>query len=364
MTHSYPYNTDPTFGIEIEQFGCSKALCNRAIAEVLTEHGYTVTDYNASNVGAQGWTPFGGIRFVMTDAQYAALPAHLSAVHRATMTSPRVWTVKGDCSISTDSNQQRPVRGGMVPTRDRWEIVSPPMTYGEIAVCQAILRRLNKYGARVNTSCGLHVHLDARGMSRQTLVNVVSLAYKFDPVLAAGLQISDRRLGDSGYCQPVHKSFRDGVKRYWKAEKRRMARGGGGSDRDFRLAIANLQNGRYKTVNFHSLRLHGTVEFRLFDGTMHAGKLKTAIQTVYGLCSWAGRVSAVRGERRQIQEGRGRYTMRAGFCIHAGMMGPEFKTARKFLCAGLEGRYDGRADQRDLIGDRIDGDAIRRAENR
>jgi len=205
MTHSYPYDTSPTFGIEIEQFGCSKALCNRAIAEVLTEHGYTVTDYNASNVGAQGWHHSGGVRFVMTPAQYEAnvvagsgsVPA--PAV-RNTMTSPRVWAVKGDCSISSDGNQQRPVRGGMVPTRDRWEVVSPPMAYGEMAVCQDILRRLNKYGARVNTSCGLHVHIDARGMSRQTLVNVVSLAYKFDPVLAAGLQISARRLGSGGYC--------------------------------------------------------------------------------------------------------------------------------------------------------------------
>ncbi len=35
---------------------------------------------------------------------------------------------------------------------------------------------------------------------------------------------------------------------------------------------------RYHCLNFHSVFQKGTVEFRLFNGTLHAGKIKAYIQ--------------------------------------------------------------------------------------
>ena len=373
-TYSYPYNTDPTFGCEIEQFGASKALCNRAVVEVLTEHGYIVTDDNVRHrgvnmQGGDGWEHDSGVAFTTPFDNGAADGEPGSGV--------RIWTIKSDGSIRPDYDQQAQRRGGLVPdTYERWEVVSPPMKFSEIGVCQAILRRLNKYGARVNKSCGLHIHIDARQMSDQGLINMVKLAYKFDPILIKGLGVTESRL--ACYAEPVRKSFRDAAVMHWNKTKRSPQRRNvlNGEHRKLRYTLAWLQeneysrgrpgdgNGRYRTVNFISLIKYGTVEFRLFDATMHAGRLKTAIQTVYGFASWANRVSNIRGPRKVVRAGRGRFDMRANFCIHAGMMGPELKTARKFLCENMEGTYDGRVSQRDDVGESVDNAYTRRAANR
>ena len=61
----------------------------------------------------------------------------------------------------------------------------------------------------------------------------------------------------------------------------------------------------------------GTIEFRLFNSTTHAGKIKTYIQ----LCL------AISAQK---------YTFRT-WLLRLGMIGDEFKTARKFLLENLEG---------------------------
>ncbi|WP_442862889.1 amidoligase family protein [Acutalibacter sp.] len=40
-------------------------------------------------------------------------------------------------------------------------------------------------------------------------------------------------------------------------------------------------------MNFHAFFTKGTVEFRLFNGTTHAGKMKSYIQFCLAMSAWA-----------------------------------------------------------------------------
>ena len=334
-------NKDTTFGIEIEQFGCTRPDALKAIREALTTHGYTLTDEHGTPIrGAQGHLHYYNVSFVSDEHP-----------------DRRTFIVKSDQSIDGGEydflpGDRRAKRGGIDPTVDAcWEIACPPMHFDEIPLAQTVLRNLNFYGARVNNSCGLHGHIGVDKMTPRQLVNLCRLAYKYDPLLIAAFQIDEERLNGI-YVQPVKRSFVDGVNRYWSEnaellESRYLRSIDPAATMSAMMFqdVANLQRERYRTINFGALAMHGTVEFRLFDGTMHAGRLKTAIHTVYGMYSRACRVKNVRNGRIMVLPNRAKHDMNI-FGIHAGFAGPEFKTTRKFLKANLGGQYNGRRLER------------------
>ncbi len=78
----------------------------------------------------------------------------------------------------------------------------------------------------------------------------------------------------------------------------------------------------------------GTIEFRLFNSTTHAGKIKTYIQLCLAISAQAlNQSSASRIKTTSTNE---KYTFRT-WLLRLGMIGDEFKTARKFLLENLEG---------------------------
>lgn len=75
----------------------------------------------------------------------------------------RKWKVVSDASIRCEA------RGGREATRNHSvEVVSPICKYADIETVQQIVRKLRSGGAKVNDSCGIHVHVDA---SRHTPPN-------------------------------------------------------------------------------------------------------------------------------------------------------------------------------------------------
>lgn len=91
---------------------------------------------------------------------------------------------------------------------------------------------------------------------------------------------------------------------------------------------------RYHCLNLHSVFQKGTIEFRLFNSTTHAGKIKTYIQLCLAISAQAlNQSSASRIKTTSTNE---KYTFRT-WLLRLGMIGDEFKTARKFLLENLEG---------------------------
>lgn len=91
---------------------------------------------------------------------------------------------------------------------------------------------------------------------------------------------------------------------------------------------------RYHALNLHSVFQKGTVEFRMFNSTLHAGKVKTYIQFRLAIANQA--LTQRNARAAPTRTTNDRYTFRT-WLLRLGMIGPEFETARFHLLSHLEG---------------------------
>ena len=91
---------------------------------------------------------------------------------------------------------------------------------------------------------------------------------------------------------------------------------------------------RYHALNLHSVFSKGTIEFRMFNSTLHAGEVKSYIQ----LCLAISHQALVQrtASRTRTQSTNEKYTFRT-WLLRLGMIGDEFKTARQHLLKNLDG---------------------------
>ena len=91
---------------------------------------------------------------------------------------------------------------------------------------------------------------------------------------------------------------------------------------------------RYHALNLHSVFSKGTIEFRLFNSTLHAGEVKSYIQLCLAI-SHQALVQKSASRARTTSENE-KYTFRT-WLLRLGMIGDEFKTARHHLLKRLDG---------------------------
>lgn len=78
------------------------------------------------------------------------------------------WKLVSDSSI----RGERKTPDGYEQTGDRnyrVEMVSPKLNYAELPKFQECVRQMRHAGGKVNSSCGIHVHVDAANHNRQSL---------------------------------------------------------------------------------------------------------------------------------------------------------------------------------------------------
>lgn len=88
----------------------------------------------------------------------------------------KAWSIMSDSSIVTEMK----TASGYIRTGDieyRVEMVTPKLTYAELPRLQECVRQVRHAGAKVNHSCGIHVHVDAANHNRQSLKNLLSIMY-------------------------------------------------------------------------------------------------------------------------------------------------------------------------------------------
>lgn len=95
---------------------------------------------------------------------------------------------------------------------------------------------------------------------------------------------------------------------------------------------------RYHGVNLHSYFSKDTVEFRLFNSTLHAGKIKAYIQFCLAVSAWA-----ITSQDKIVFRSMSGYTaeqkvtiMRNILTHRLGLYGDEFKTCRLHLMTPLK----------------------------
>lgn len=115
----------------------------------------------------------------------------------------------------------------------------------------------------------------------------------------------------------------------------------------------HYDNSRYHGVNLHNVWYRGTVEFRWFEATLHAGRIKAYLQFCLAVAAKALNGRAASSRKRDFDPQSAKYDFRV-FLLHLGLIGDEFKTARKHLMANMPGDAafkNGRPKPQDVLPD-------------
>lgn len=240
----------------------------------------------------------------------------------------RTWKAMSDSSI----RPQRKV-GGQIEgaTRDyRTEVVSPILSYDDIPKLQELVRTLRKAGALVNTSCGIHIHVGAEKFTPKTLRNLVNLMASKEDMIYHALQIDALR--EARYCQKTDETF---LRELNKKQPQTMAEF---ADTWYIQAPygrdEHYNNSRYHGLNLHATFTKGTVEFRLFNGTLHAGEIKAYIQFCLSVAHQA--LTQKKASAKKTETDNEKYAFRC-WMLRLGLIGDEFKTCRQHMLKHLSG---------------------------
>lgn len=183
------------------------------------------------------------------------------------------WRFVYDGSISAVKRCGRE-RLSTTDTLYKVELNSPVLQYSEMEKLQQVIRTLRHAGAIVNTSCGMHVHVDAAHHTPQSLKNALSIMYSKEDILFAALEVNESRV--ERWCKKVEADKLVKIRKLpsW-AGMNRMADLWYADCYDSRNAHYNQT--RYHALNLHSVFYHGTLEWRCFNSTLHAGEVKANI---------------------------------------------------------------------------------------
>ena len=236
----------------------------------------------------------------------------------------RIWKAVYDSSIHAETKQN-----GYAGDDYKCEIVSPICVYDDIETIQEIIRELRRKGAIANASCGIHVHIDAAPHTARSIKNISNIMASKEDLLFKALGVDGRR---EHYCQKMDGRFvhrinarsihsKDDIMKIWyNGEAYRSGR--------------HYDESRYHALNLHSVWQKGTIEFRMFNGTTHAGKIKAYIQLCLAISHQAMTQSCA--SSRKTVTSNERFTFRT-WLLRLGLIGDEFKTARTHLLANLDG---------------------------
>jgi hypothetical protein len=148
------------------------------------------------------------------------------------------WKITRDGSLSGGSNS--------------CEIVSPPLPFNKdsLKLVAAIIEAIRVGGGAVDSTCGLHVHVDARNITARMdkFSRILFLKYRENESIIDRLVNSNRRGNANRFCMSLQNLERNTV-------------------------YATLRRDRYYKLNFASFERHGTIEFRQHEGCLNEKKV-------------------------------------------------------------------------------------------
>lgn len=291
------------FGVEIEMTGITRAKAADLVAEILR---------------SRPSRPSGNCYHTREIKDQAA----------------RVWKVMRDSSIN-------PIRND--GTSDDWdeykvEFVTPPLNYEDIDLLQKIVRKFRENGAKTNTSCGIHIHVDGANHTPNSLRRLINFMVARQDLIYEALEIKER--GDC-WCRKLNENLlkeMKSCKELSKIDAERIWYSPANDGYTCGIDHQHYNQTRYHGVNLHSYFSKGTVEFRLFNSTLHAGKIKAYIQFCLAVSAWAitdtGKV-VFRSMTDYTAEQK--VTIMRNILTHRlGLSGDEFKTCRLHLMTPLK----------------------------
>lgn len=214
--------------------------------------------------------------------------------------------------------------------------MTPICTYDDIITIQEIVRKLRKEGARPNASCGMHVHVGAEHHTVDSLIRLSYSMWAREDILYKALNVKDQR---ETYCHKTAQKYIDKLQEVKPKTFEELA--------DCWYSISERYNesrsDHYNSSRYHALNLHayftkGTVEFRCFNATLHAGEVKAYIQFALGASAQAINQKRL-GIKNKTSSTNECYTFRT-WLIKIPLNGDEFKTCRHHMLKNLIGAKD------------------------
>lgn len=238
----------------------------------------------------------------------------------------RMWRILHDASIRASS----PAYDDEDPFDEdsfKCELVTPLCGYDDIPLIQQVVRELRGAGMVVNRSCGLHVHVDQNGHTASSLKNLVNLMASREELLFKALGTHHSRMR---YCRSIDRDFLEQIQSVDSDSDLEDIRSMwySGADR----SDEHYDESRYHALNLHSMWQGKGIEFRMFNSTTHAGRVKAYIQLCLAISNqakvqrWVShRARSTVFEKRQFRS----------WLTQMGLVGPEYATARLHLLAKL-----------------------------
>ena len=260
----------------------------------------------------------------------------------------KVWKLMSDSSINpeqkTAAGYESLSRYDTEGKERQVEMVTPKLTYAELPKLQECVRRVRKAGAKANKSCGIHVHVDASNHNRQSLKNLIGIMYSKEDILFKALQVNEERAEQ--WCQKVREPMLRQARTLSSDETSDLTQleniwyegfEDGGRDRH-----DHYNRSRYYALNLHSVFYRGTVEWRCFNSTLHAGKVAAYVNLCLAISAQA--IAQRSTVMRKTHSENELFTFRV-WLVRLGLNGEEFKHTRDHLLANLEGDRAWRRDK-------------------
>ena len=244
------------------------------------------------------------------------------------MEDNRVWQVVSDGSLCGTSA----------------EVVTPICRYADIEMIQEVVRALRKGGAKVNERTGLHVHVGAADFTPENLKNLVRTFYKNEKLILKAAGTLPRRI--ARYTRETDRAFIDRICNLRNPSMNDINVGWFGR---LNLSPYHYDEHRYRALNlnnFWGANAKKTFEMRFWNGTTHAGELKSAILFGLLLAVRAKKAKASSARQRMLDPNNDRYNFRC-FLIRIGGNGDLFKTMRHHLLKRLTGTSAWRRERLD-----------------
>jgi hypothetical protein len=234
--------------------------------------------------------------------------------------SGNTWQVVSDGSLTN------------VPAHLRAEIVSPILTYNDIPLLQQVVRAVRHIGSRCDERCGIHIHLSHDSVTPKALANLAKTIYKQEELIYAALGVTQARM--ARYCKPMNTDFIERITRSTPKTFETLNRQWYGQ---YNATPRRYDSSRYAILNLNAYFLRGAVEVRAYAGSLHAGKVKAAIQFSMALFAKALNTQAASTKKRKYDPASAKYDFRVFLISSLGMNGDEFKSARKHLLELMPG---------------------------
>ena len=178
------------------------------------------------------------------------------------------WTV-----IAPDGRHWKAVSDGSLGSHaTSAEVVTPILKWDDMETLQAVVRELRKAGAKTPECTSQHVHIGIGDFNARQIANFARIFYKQEELLLKAAGTLESRLRH--YTQRTERGFIARLEKAKPTTREELNEAWFGYSNP---NPAHYDHARYRAINLNNVWRTGTVEVRAFNGTTHAGEVKSHI---------------------------------------------------------------------------------------